>query len=280
MDNFAHILDLRPLLFADSPPLFPGLEMQPTSFDTSVYHLLSAPPVLNMETKVPADDTSQRRINEYSIKPVTPYDDVYSVAEDHGSHPELSSFEPPKSSPPESELSKAPPTNSEHMQAEEMGADIDRLTPLEQAEKRVDFALKREASRKTIRRTKVTVKYHKVRAKKKALLEKLEANLSPKQIAAIRTESEKCTSGQEDKSKVIMQHLEKHRNDPLPKKYGLEFLCNALVNDQKAIFDRKERKLFCAYKRSITSSFCTFRSRKIHKEYIRLLTIANEIAKH
>lgn len=187
----------------------------------------------------------------------------------HQSHP-----------PPESELSKAPPTNSEHMQAEEMGADIDKLTPLEQTEKRVDLALKRKASRKTIRRAKVTVKYHNVRAKKEALLEKLEANLPPKQIAEIQTESEKCTSSQEDKSKLIMQHLKKHRDDPLLKKYGLEFICNALVNDQKAIFDRKERKLFCAYKRSITSSFCTFKSRKIHKEYIRLLKIANGIAEH
>lgn len=100
MDNLAHILDFQPLLPADIPPLFPDLETQSTFFDTSDYHLLSAPPVLYMKTVVPSDDTSQRRINEYSIKPVTPYNDVYLVAEDHGSHPELSSFESPKSSPP------------------------------------------------------------------------------------------------------------------------------------------------------------------------------------
>ena len=184
MDNL--IPDLSTFLDCDSRLLFPDLEMRPTFFGTSVFNLQSDPPVLNNESGFPADDTSQRRMDQFSIKLVPTSSDVCFMSADHSSDPKLSFLESPRPAPLQSELSKVPSTNCELMQPEDMRANFDKLTPLEKAELQLKLAIEHDAPMSKIYTFTNKVRNEKNKSKRLALLKKLEANLSQEQIAKIK----------------------------------------------------------------------------------------------
>ena len=75
------------------------------------------------------------------------------------------------------------------MQPEDMGADFDKLTPLEKAELRLKLAIERDATRTEIRIFTNRFRNEQNKAKRLALLKQLEANLSQEQIAKIKIKS-------------------------------------------------------------------------------------------
>ena len=277
MDNL--IPDLSTFLDDYNYPLFPDLEMKPTVFGTSVYNLQSAPPVLNNGSTIPADDTSQRRMDQFSIKLVPTSGDVCLMSADQSCDPKLSFLKSPRPVPLQSELSKVPSTNCELMQPEDMGADFDKLTPLEKAELRLKLAIERDATRSEIRIFTNRFRNEQNKAKRLALLKQLEANLSQEQIAKIKIKSKKCATDKNEKYDFIMGHMKENADKQLTKNHSLESLCNAIVHRQKVAFnDVEEEDLFLDYRRRVKSTFSSRRSRKTEKEYIRLLKIANGIA--
>ena len=272
------IPDLSTFLDCDSRLLFPDLEMRPTFFGTSVFNLQSDPPVLNNESGIPADDTSQRRMDQFSIKLVPTSSDVCFMSADHSSDPKLSFLESPRPAPLQSELSKVSSTNCELMQPEDMRANFDKLTPLEKAELQLKLAIEHDAPMSKIYTFTNKVRNEKNKSKRLALLKKLEANLSREQIAKIKNKSKKCATDKNEKYDFIMRHMKERADKRLTKNHSLESLCNAIVHRQKIAFNDVEENLFFNYKTCVVSTFSSRKSRKIEKEYIRLLKIANGIA--
>ena len=276
MDNL--IPDLSTFLDGESLSLFPDLEMKSTIFGTSVCNLPSGPPVLNNGIITPSDDTPQRRIDQFLIKLVHPSGDVCLVSADHISDPKLSFLESPRPVPPQSELSKVPSTNCELMQPEDMRAAFDKLTPLEKAELQLKLAIEHDAPGDKIYTFTNKVRNEKSKANRLALLKKLEANLSQEQIAKIKTESRKRATHKSEKYDFVMRHMKEHADKQLTKNHTLESLCTAIVQHQKVAFNDVEEDLFFDYKRRVQSTFSSRKSRKIEREYIRLLKMANGIA--
>ena len=276
MDNL--IPDLSTFLDGESLSLFPELEMRSTIFGTSVCNLQSDPPVLNNGSIIPADDTSQRRMDQFSIKLMPASGDVCLMSADHSSDPKLLFLESPRPVPLQSELSKVPSINCELMQPEDMGADFDKLTPLEKAELRLKLAIEHDAPSGKIYTLTNKVRNEKVKSKRLALLKKLEANLSQEQLAKIKNKSKKCATGKNEKYDFIMRHMKEHADKQLTKNHTVESLCNAIVQRQRVAFNDVEKDLFVNYKRCVRSTFSSSKSRKIAKEYIRLLKMANGIA--
>ena len=276
MDNL--IPDLITFLEGYSYPLFPDLEMESTVFGTSVYNLQSNPPVLNNGSIIPTDDTSQRRMDQFSIKLLPTSGDVCLMSADQSCDPKLSFLESPGPAPLQSELSKVPSTNCELMQPEDMGADFDKLTPLEKAELRLKLAIERDATRSEIRIFTTRFKNEKIKVQRLAQLKQLEANLSQEQIAKIKNKSKKCVADKNEKYNFIMGHMKENADKQLTENHSLESLCNAIVRRQKVALNDVEKALFLDYKKRVLSTFSSRNSRKIGKEYIRLLKIANGIA--
>ena len=68
MDHLEFILRPHTLPVADSNPLPPDLERRSTFNGSFHYKSLSIPSVLNTENIIPADDTSQRRLDQFPAK--------------------------------------------------------------------------------------------------------------------------------------------------------------------------------------------------------------------
>lgn len=276
MDNL--IPDLSTFLDDYSHPLFPDLEMESVVFGTSVCNLQPDPPVLNNGSIIPADDTSQRRMDQFSIKLVPASGDVCLMSADHSCDPKLSFLESPRHVPFQSELNRASSTNCELMQPEDIGADFDKLTPLEKAELQLKLAIEHDAPRSKIYTYRNKFRNEKNKAKRLARLKILQANLSQEQIAKIKIKSKKCATDKNEKYDFIMGHMKEHADKQLTKNHSLESLCNAIVHRKKVDFTDVEEELFLDYERRVVSTFSSRKSRKVEKEYIRLLKMANGIA--
>lgn len=260
-----------------STQLAAGSTTLPSSdtFSTLVHSDLSSPPVfLNHNT--PADNRSQLRIGDISITPVNPATVSGSLNVGRSSKPSLSPPELPKSAPlPQSKLRSSPPTDTQLLPEEGMQA-VPGLTPLERAEAMVQQAEERKAPMVVIHRLKDKVRHERMVNKKLALRTRLEANLSQQEIAAIRTQSAQCDPpDRKEKYDILMKYFKKHPDEPLTKKYPLDFLCSSVINKKKNDFEGVERKQLTAFKKRIVRTFSYIKCRRIDKSYISLLKRAN-----
>ena len=279
MYDFVCMPDFSTLLAAEHLDLPTDLETQSNIYGVPVCSEPSAPSgYLSRENNNLADNTSRRRIDESSIKPVTPSMDGSLVTISDSSQPNFSPLKLPL--PSQAELSQEPPTNSELVQTEKMATDIKlRLTALEIAEMEVTIAQKRAASRKTVNRLKGKVRHKKMLLRRLVTLNKLEANLSAEQIDSIKIESKKHAPTKTETYNRVMRYLVEHPDVQLTGKYPLGFLCAALVNSQKGALAETDHKAFWAIRKKVMGICRSIKSRKIHKEYCRLLGEANGIVK-
>ena len=277
-DKLVYMPDFRALLTADRYPLSPHLIEQSNLSPPFTYKLIPDPPVLDKEIKFPADNTSQRRLDQMPIKTVTSPGEACLVGADHSSHDKLSFLESPSSATaPQSESSMASSTGKELMPPEETGADIDKLTPLKKAELMYQLAKKRKAPLKIIKKLYNKLHNEKRKFKKSMLLKKLEAKLTPEQITQIKNKSLKCVSDYFQEYNFVMIHLTEHADKRLTKNHTLEDLCDAIVDEKNIGLEGAEYEIFSLYKGSVKSTFSTKKCRRIHAEYIKQLTMANEI---
>ena len=279
MHDFVRMPDFSTLLTAEYLDLPTDLETQSNIYGASV---CSEPPAssgyLSQENNNLADNTSRRRIDESSIKPMTPSMAGSLVTISGSSQPNFSSLKLPL--PSQAGLSQEPPTNSELVQTEKMAADIQlRLTALEIAKIEVTIAQKRAASRKTVNRLKGRVRHKKMLLRRLVTLNKLEANLSAEQIDSIKIESKKYAPTRTETYNRVMRYLVEHPDAQLTGKYPLGFLCTALVNSQEDALAETDHKAFWALRKKVMGVCRSIKSQKIHKEYRRLLGEANGIAK-
>ena len=270
--------DFQDLLAADVAPLSFDLSTCPSSF---TYKALLSPPVLPKCIKTPADDKTQRRLDQFSIKPATASGDACLVSADHSGQ-QNSSFvvESPSSTLPQSELSKkTPSTNRVSIMPEEIDADINKLTVLKEAKDHLQCAITHKALQIRSGCLKSKLNNTKRDIRRSFILQKLEANLSREQIAQIKIESNKCAPDKKDEYNFVMMHIKKHVDKRLTPKYTLNALCAAIVNGQTiAIEGSEQRILFLECKKWATKALQNYSYRKRHAEYIRLLKMANGIA--
>lgn len=291
MDNHEFIQSLHTLPVSDSNPQPPNLERRSTFNGSLPYKSLSTPSVLNTESIIPVDDTSQRRLDQIPVK-VNSDELVFMpdfrtllTADSYPLSPDLieqSNLSPPFAyklipDPPVLESSMAPSTGSELMQPEETGADIDRLTPLEKAELMLQLAKKRKAPLKEINQLKNKVSKEKIKIRKSIQLKKLETKLTAEQISQIKKQSLKYASSISQKYNFVMIHLTKHADKRLTKNHTLKDLCDAIVYGDKIGLDSAEYKLFCPYKKRVDSTYSSRKCRKFHAEYIKRLRMAIEM---
>ena len=280
-ENNIYLPDFQALLAADVAPLSFDLDEQSTCPSSFTYKALLSPPVLPKCIKTPADDKTQRRLDQFSIKPVTASGDACLVSADHSGQ-QNSSFvvESPSSALPQSELSKkTPSTNRVSIMPEEIDADINKLTVMKEAKEHLQCARKRKAPPNKIRMLKSKFNNTKRDFRRSFILQKLEANLSKEQIAQIKNESNKCAPDKKDEHNFVMKHIKKHVDKRLTSKYTLKVLCAAIVNGQTIAIDGTEQRiLFLECKKWATKALQDYSYRKRHAEYIRLLKMANGIA--
>ena len=275
MDIFQLSPDFSVLLLADSLPLPPDLETLPQVMVTSVRAELSSPSgYLHQYKSILTDTSPQRRIDEFSITPVPPRTNNSLVGVSRSGQENL----PPLQPTPQSKWTQPPPTDSESLDAEDIESDSEiYYTPLEIAEAKVHLALERNAPKKIVKSLRDKVRYERATIKKQILVSELEANLPPEQIASIRTESQKSTPSKEEKYDRVMRYLKSRPNDPLTRKYTPEGLCAAIVDNKKNAFTDLELRQFHKFRKKVISGYSSFKSRRIAKEYVRLLKEANEI---
>lgn len=258
--NKIYLPDFQALIVADSVPLFPDLDKQsrfPASF---TYITLKSPPVINKGIRVPSDDKPQRRLDQFSIEPVTASGDSCLVS----------------SAPPQSESSKAPSTNSAFKLPEEIEADIDQMTVLKEAKELLQCARKCKAPPDKIRKLKSKFNNTKRRVRRSVFFKELEAKLSKEQIAQIKHKSNKCTPDKKEEYEFVMGHIEKHADKQLTRKYPSKVLCAAIVYGQNIAFDSiEQRDLFLKCKKWASKALHGYSYRKRDAEYIRLLKLAN-----
>lgn len=279
MENFLIIPDFQTLIEADRVPLSYNLEEQLAFSGLFTDQIFTVPPVLNRGLKIPADDTPQRRLDQFSIKPVIPSCDPCLVSAHHSSHQELSFLESPSSAPSQSELSKTPST-SVFLQPEDIEADVEKFTPLVEAKVILQLALKNKAPLSKISKLRNRVNNAKRDARRLVLLKKLEENLSPQLITLIKNESNKCSPDKKEQHDFVMRHLEKRVDQRLTEKYTLVDLCNAIVHGKKINFEDKEKSvIFQDCKSWAKKRLSAYKCQKIHEEYIRLLQVANKLEK-
>ena len=247
----------------------------PDNFSASVHSDLSSPPFfLNHNT--PADNRSPLRIGDISITPVNPATVSGSLNVGRSSQPSLSPPELPKSAPlPQSELRSSPPTGTQLLPEEGMQA-APGLTPLERAEAMVQHAQECKAPMIVIHRLKDKVRHERMVNKKLALRTRLEANMSKQEIAAIRTQSAQCDPpDRKEKYDILMKYFKRNPDEPLTKKYPLDFLCSSVIDKKKNDFEGVERKQLTAFKKKIVRTFSYIKCKRIDKSYISLLKRAN-----
>lgn len=260
-----------------STPLAAGSTALPSSdiFSTSVHGDLSRPPVfLNHNT--PADNRSQLRIGDISIKSDNPAIDSCSLHVSRSSQPNLSAPGLPKSAPlPQSEQRSSPPTVTQLLPEEGIQAPPG-LAPLERSEVMVQHPDDCKTPMVDLHRLKDRVRHKRMANKKLALRTRLEANLSQQEIAAIRTQSAKCAPpDKKEKYDILMKYFKDHPDEPLTKKYPLDFLCSSVIDKKKNDFEGEERKQLTAFKKRIVRTFSYIKCRRIDKNYINLLKRVN-----
>ena len=275
MNDVLFIQDCSKLQAADSPALLPPSDI----FSKSVHSDLSSPPVLlNQRNNTPPDNRSQLRIGDISITSVNPATVSDSLNVGRSSPPSLSPPELPKSAPlPHSEVRSSPPTDTQLLPEEGMQA-APGLTSLERAEAVVQHAEECKASMTVIHRRKDKVRHERMANKKLALRTRLEANLSQQEIAVIRTQSsEFAPPDRKEKYDILMKYFKNHPDEPLTKKYPLDFLCSSVIDKKKNDFEGVDRKLLTTFKKRIVRTFSYVKCRRIDKRYISLLKRANGI---
>lgn len=238
-------------------------------FSTLVHSDLPTSPVfLNHNT--PADNSSQHRISDISITSVNPATVSGSLNIGRSSQP------PPESAPlPQSELRSSLPTDTQLLPEEGMQA-APGLTPLARAEAMVQHAQECKAPMVVIHGLKDKVRHERMVNKKLALRTRLEANLSRQEIAAIRTQSAQCDPpDRREKYDILMKYFKTHPDEPLTKKYPLDFLCSSVIDKKKNDFEGEERKQLTAFKKRIVRTFSYVKCRRIDKNYISLLKRVN-----
>lgn len=240
-----------------STQLAAGSTARPSSdiINTLVHSDLSSPPVfLNHNT--PADNSSQLRIGDISVTSVNPTSVSGSLNVGHSSQPSLSPPELPKSAPlAKSELRSSPPTDTQLLPEEGMPA-APGLTRLERAEAMVQYAEECKAPIAVIHRWKDKVRHERMANKKLALRTRLEANLSQQEIAEIRTQSEQCAPpDRKEKYDILMKYFKDHPDEPLTKKYPLDFLCSSVINKEKNDLEGVERKQLTVFKKKLCVHF-------------------------
>ena len=262
-----------------STPLAAGSTALPSSdiFSTSVHGDLSRPPVfLNHNT--PADNRSQLRIGDISIKSDNPAIDSCSLHVSRSSQPNLSAPGLPKSAPlPQSEQRSFPPTVTQLLPEEGIQAPPG-LAPLERSEVMVQHPDECKTPMVDLHRLKDRVRHKRMANKKLALRTSLEAKLSQQEIASIRTQSTKCAPpDKREKYDILMKYFKDHPNEPLTKKYPLDFLCSSVINKKKNDFEGIEREQLTVLKKKIVRTFSYVKCQRIDKRYISLLKRANGI---
>ena len=279
MENFLIIPDFQTLIEADRVPLSYNLDEQLAFSGLFTDQIFTVPPVLNRGLKIPADDTPQRRLDQFSIKPVIPSCDPCLVSAHHSSHQELSFLESPSSAPSQPELSKTPST-SVFLQPEDIEAEVEKFTPLVEAKAILQLALKNKAPWSKINRLRNRVNNAKRDGRRLAQLKKLEENLSPQLITLIKNERNKCNPDKKEQYDFVMRHLEKRVDKRLTKKYTLVDLCNAIVHDIEINFeDTEQRVMFRDCRSWAKRRLSAYKYQKLHEEYIRLLQVANKLEK-
>lgn len=272
MNDVLFIPDFSTLLSAGDTAL-PSSDI----FSTSVHSDLSSPPVfLNHNT--PADNRSQLKIGDISITSVNPAMVSSSVNVGQSSQPSLSPPELPKSAPlPQSEVRSSPPTVTQLLP--EVGVQAAPGLPLlERAEAMTQHAEECKAPMAEIHRLKDKVRHERMANKKLALRTKLEANLSLQEIATIRTQSAECAPpDRKEKYDILMKYFKDHPDEPLTKKYPLDFLCSSVIEKKKNDFEGVDREQLTAFKKKIVRTFSYVKCRRIDKRYISLLKRANGI---
>lgn len=279
MENFLIIPDFHTLIEADRVPLSYNLKEQLVFSGLFTDQIFSAPPVLNRGIEIPADDTPQRRLDQFSIKPVSPSCDACSVSAHHSGHQELSFLESPGSAPSQSELSKTPSTDSDFLQTEDIEADIEKFTPLVEAKVALQLALKDKAPQNRISKLRTRVNNARKDGRRLTLLKKLEQNLSPVLITLIKNVSNNCAPDENEQYDFVMRYIEERVHKRLTEKYTLADLCNAIVHDKKINFEDKEQSnIFLDLKKWTEARLRAYKRQKTNAEYIRLLKAANKFA--
>ena len=74
-----------------------------------------------------------------------------------------------------------------------------------------------------------------------------------------------------------MKYFKDHPNEPLTKKYPLDFLCSSVINKKKNDFEGIEREQLTVLKKKIVRTFSYVKCQRIDKRYISLLKRANGI---
>ena len=274
------IPDFQTLLEADRVPLSYNLKEQLAFAGLFTDQIFSVPPVLNRGINFPPDVTPQRRLDQFSIKPVNLSCDACLVSAHVSSHQELSFLESLSSAPSQSGLSKTPSTNSDFLQPEDIEADIEKFTPLVEAKVTLQLALKNKAPSNRISKLRNRVNNARRDGRRLTLVKKLEENLSPELITLIKNERNSCTPDQKEQYDFVMRHIAERLHKRLTEKYTLADLCNAIVHGKKIYFEDKEQSaIFLDCKRWAMRSFSAYKRQKLHEEYIRLLKAANKFAK-
>ena len=188
-ENKIYLPDFQALIVADSVPLFPDLDKQSNFPGSFTYITLTGPPVLNKGIKIPADDRPQRRLDQFSIEPMTASGNTCLVSADHSGQQTLSFVDSP--APPQPESSKAPSINSVLKLPEEIEAGIDQLTVLKEVKELLQCARKCKAPPDKIRKLKSKFNNTKRGIRRSVFFQELEAKLSREQMAQIKHESNK-----------------------------------------------------------------------------------------
>lgn len=227
-----------------------------------------------------ADKTLQRKIGECSIKPaITAMDDCL-LTTIPGSQLYVPSLAPPS----HSELNQKHPTNGELVSTEEMQVDINHhLSPLEKAEIKPNPALLYHTSEEEFQRLAADVEglIQKLRQKRKPVIrcfkkELLEANLTRKQIDAIKAQCKEMPPTRRDRYNRIYGYLiDKMPEIELTKKYPIEDLATALLDRKLDDISKADQQQFRKLRDRMMTICQKARTRKFDRDYMNLLVKAN-----
>lgn len=250
------------------------------SFLSMSVKLLNPSGHLKQENNNLADETLQRKVGEFSIKPeMTVFDDGLMRASPV-SRLNISTLEPPS----QSELSQKHRTNEELVSTEEMQVDINHhLSPLEKAEIKPDPAPLYHTSEEEFQRLTAEVEglILKLRQRTKTVKrrnkkEQLEANLTQEQIDAIKLKCKNKPPTNSDNYDRILGYLIDNPKIKLTHKYPLENLANALLDCKLDDISEADLQEFRELRERIMKICRQAKDRKFNSDYIRLLTKANK----